>query len=49
MDFSLNDEQKLFQESVENFVANEIDLEKRSALIESDEGFSRDHWARFAV
>ena len=48
MDFSLNDEQKLFQESVENFVAKEFDLNKRRALFESEEGFSREHWARFA-
>lgn len=48
MDFSLSDEQRLFQESVENFVAKEYDIGKRRALIAGEDGFSRDHWARFA-
>ncbi len=38
MDFSLNDEQKLFQESVETFVAKEYDIDKRRAETESEEG-----------
>ncbi len=48
MDFSLNDEQKLFQESVETFVAKEYDIDKRRAETESEEGFSRGRWKNFA-
>jgi len=47
-DFSLSDEQKLFQESVENFVAKEYDIDKRRAESESEDGFSRDRWKNFA-
>tara|TARA_B100000686_G_scaffold279764_1_gene300546 strand:- start:365 stop:1477 length:1113 start_codon:yes stop_codon:yes gene_type:complete len=48
MNFSLNDEQMLFKESVENFVAKEFPSDQRRFLNESEEGFSRDHWACFA-
>ena len=48
MDFSLSDEQRLFQESVDSFVAKEYDLDARRALVAGEDGFSRDHWARFA-
>jgi len=48
MDFSLSDEQRLFQESVESFVAKEYDSDKRRALAAGEDGFSRAHWARFA-
>ena len=48
MNFTLSDEQRLFQESVDNFVAKEYDIDKRRALIAGEDGFSRDHWARFA-
>ena len=48
MDFSLSDEQLLFRESVESFVAKEYDADKRRALVAGEDGFSRAHWARFA-
>ena len=48
MNFSLSDEQRLFQESVDSFVAKEYDLDARRALVAGEDGFSRDHWARFA-
>ena len=48
MDFILSDEQKLFQESVESFVAREYDDDKRRTLSESEDGFSRANWANFA-
>lgn len=48
MNFTLSDEQILFQESVDNFVAKECDTDKRRALAAGEDGFSRDHWASFA-
>ena len=49
MDFSLSDEQLLFRESVESFVAKEYDADKRRALVAGEDGFSRAHWASFAA
>ncbi len=48
MEFTLSDEQLLFQESVESFTAKQYDADKRRALAESDDGFSRAHWAHYA-
>ena len=48
MEFTLSDEQILFQESVASFVAKEYDADKRCALTQSEDGFSRAHWAHFA-
>ncbi|HJN61076.1 MAG TPA: acyl-CoA dehydrogenase family protein [Alphaproteobacteria bacterium] len=48
MNFSLSDEQVLFHESVDSFVAKEYGLDKRRALAAGEDGFSRAHWARFA-
>ena len=48
MDFSLSDEQRLFQESVDSFVAKECDIDKRRDLAAGEDGFSRAHWASFA-
>ena len=48
MNFSLSDEQRLFQESVDSFVAKECDIDKRRALTDGEDGFSRAHWASFA-
>jgi alkylation response protein AidB-like acyl-CoA dehydrogenase len=48
MNFSLSDEQILFQESVDSFVAKEYSLDARRALAAGEDGFSRAHWARFA-
>ncbi len=48
MNFTLSDEQILFQESVDNFVAKEFDFDQRRGLVTSEDGFSRDHWANFS-
>ena len=48
MNFTLSDEQILFQESVYNFVAKECDIDQRRTLAAGEDGFSRDHWASFA-
>ena len=48
MNFSLSDEQILFQQSVDSFVAKECDIDQRRALVAGEDGFSRDHWASFA-
>ncbi len=48
MDFSLNEEQRLLQESVQRFVDNEYPFEKRRQLASSDLGFGRQNWQTFA-
>jgi len=48
MEFELNDEQKLLQESVARFVDKEYPFEARKKLAASEDGFSRDHWRQFA-
>lgn len=48
MDFTLNDEQKLMQESVARFVEKEYTIERRREIMAGEEGFSREVWAQFA-
>jgi len=48
MNFNLNQEQQLLKDSVERFVADNYDLERRKALVDSSLGFSRDHWKSMA-
>ncbi|MEN8196286.1 MAG: acyl-CoA dehydrogenase, partial [Pseudomonadota bacterium] len=48
MDFSLNEEQKLLQETVDRFVEKEYSFEARKKLVATEAGWSRDNWARFA-
>lgn len=48
MDFSFTAEQTLLKDSVDRFVQNDYDFESRRKLVESEAGFSRDHWASFA-
>ena len=48
MDFSLSEEQQLLKDSVDRFVREEYELEKRRKLVASDDGFSRDNWAKMA-
>ncbi len=48
MDFTFSTEQKLLQDSVERFVQEAYQFEIRRKLVASDDGFSRDIWAKFA-
>ena len=48
MDFSFNDEQKQFQESLAKFIERDYGFERRRAYQALPEGFSRDIWAQFA-
>ena len=47
MDFTFTAEQKLLQENVERFIANEYTFDKRRAWTQSETGFSRENWAKF--
>src|SRR5690554_1548393 len=48
MDFSYSDEQQMLQDSVRKFVQSQYDFDARGKLIESDLGFSAEHWTLFA-
>ncbi len=48
MDFSLTDEQKIFQESVTRFVASEYDFRNRRKILKTEAGHLPEHWAKFA-
>lgn len=48
MDFTYSDEQQSLQDSVKRFCEREHPFEKRQALLKTEDGFDRAHWARFA-
>jgi alkylation response protein AidB-like acyl-CoA dehydrogenase len=48
MDFSFTSEQTLLRESVRKFVEKSYGFEARRSLMNSELGFSRDHWKSFA-
>ncbi len=48
MDFSFTEEQTLLQDSLKRFVQKEYSFEKRKAILNSPEGFSREVWEQLA-
>ncbi|MBI2585270.1 MAG: acyl-CoA dehydrogenase family protein [Rhodospirillales bacterium] len=48
MDFTLNDEQRLLQESAERYLAKEYPFAVRRRLLATDLGFNRETWKAFA-
>ena len=48
MDFSLSADQTMIKDSVDRFVADAYSFDARTQLVESEEGFSREHWRTFA-
>jgi alkylation response protein AidB-like acyl-CoA dehydrogenase len=48
MEFALSTVQTALQDSVRRFCRSNYDLQKRRDLLESADGFSRDHWTTFA-
>jgi alkylation response protein AidB-like acyl-CoA dehydrogenase len=48
MDLSLSDEQRLLGDAAGRFIAGRYSFEARRAILQSQEGFSRDIWREFA-
>ncbi len=48
MDFELNENQRMMSETLERFLADNYDIEKRHGIAMSDERFSREIWQQFA-
>lgn len=47
MDFSLNDEQTMLQDSIARVITQDYDFEKRQAIAASERGFSDENWSTF--
>jgi alkylation response protein AidB-like acyl-CoA dehydrogenase len=48
MNFDLSEEQQMLQDSVSRFVQDHYELEKRTALVATKQGFSSDNWKQMA-
>lgn len=48
MDFSFNEVQQLFRDSVDRFVAEHYDFETRQRIVAADSGYLPEHWQQFA-
>ncbi len=48
MEFSLTDVQSMLQDSIDKFITNDYDFERRQQYAASDLGYSPDVWAMFA-
>ena len=48
MDFSLSDEQKMLVDGARRYLRERYHLEGKRAASRTDDGFSRQHWERFA-
>jgi alkylation response protein AidB-like acyl-CoA dehydrogenase len=48
LDFTLSSDQALIKDSVDRFVTDNYSQQQRAAIVASEEGFSREHWAQFA-
>lgn len=48
MNFEFNEEQKMLKESMQRWVQDNYSFDQRGVIMNTDEGFSREHWATFA-
>jgi len=48
MDFKLNEDRRMLSETLERFLADNYDMEKRHGFVMQDGGFSTEMWAQFA-
>jgi alkylation response protein AidB-like acyl-CoA dehydrogenase len=48
MNFDLNEDQRMIQDSIVRFVNDNYELDKRNAVVALEHGFSKDHWQQFA-
>lgn len=48
MNFEYNEEQKMLKESMHRWFQDNYSFDQRRVILDSEEGFSREHWATFA-
>ncbi|MBT4519265.1 MAG: pimeloyl-CoA dehydrogenase small subunit [Halieaceae bacterium] len=48
MDFSYSEEQQMLRDSIGKFISQDYDFDSRRAIVDSDTGYSMEHWKTFA-
>ena len=48
MDFRLSEEQAMLQDSIQKWCRSNYTFDARRAIVDGEEGFSRDNWREFA-
>ena len=48
MNFDYTEEQQMVRDSIARFVQDDYDWDTRRAIVDSDEGMSRQNWQTFA-
>ena len=48
MDFSFSEEQTLLRNTIQSFIQDNYDFDKRKEIIQSEEGMSKDNWKQLA-
>ena len=48
MDFSFSEEQTLLRNTIQSFIQDNYDFDKRREIIQSEEGMSKDNWKQLA-
>ena len=48
MDFSFSEEQTLLRNTIQSFIQDNYDFDKRQAIVKSEEGMKQENWNQFA-
>ena len=48
MDFSLSEEQTLLRNTIQSFIQDNYDFDKRQAIVRSEEGMKQENWKQFS-
>ena len=48
MDFSFSEEQTLLRNTIQSFIQDNYDFDKRREIIQSEDGMSKDNWKQLA-
>ena len=48
MDFSFSEEQTLLRNTIQSFIQDNYDFDKRQAIVKSEEGMKQENWKQFA-
>ena len=48
MDFSFSEEQTLLRNTIQSFIQDNYDFDKRQAIVKSEEGMKQENWKQFS-
>ena len=48
MDFSFSEEQTLLRNTIQSFIQDNYDFDKRREIIQSEDGMKKENWLQFA-